>query len=280
MVLRTEIGQVAGSFGIDHNDKLVMLGSCFADSVGRKLSDDGFAVMHNPGGPLYNACSLARMLRRREPYCESDLYLHDGVYHCLDFASRYSSADARALLTSVNTVQNNLYNALQEATVLILTLGTAGIYEFLARGEVAGNCHRLPASLFNRRMLTVAEMVDALAEPLQNIDAHLVITVSPVRYTDGGLTVCGLSKARLRVAADELCRLTGADYFPSYEILNDDLRDYRFYAVDMKHPSDVAVDYIYQTFCGTYMSAATIEQARLCRKEAARARHIPDYHKE
>ncbi|MDE6288275.1 MAG: GSCFA domain-containing protein [Muribaculaceae bacterium] len=277
MKFRTEIGELRGSFSLSHDDRIVMLGSCFSDEIGRRLDDCGFNVIHNPAGPLFNPASIARVITREEDFTTPDLYLHDdGIYHCLDYASRYSSADAGALLATANVTRRLITSSLNEASAAVITFGTTRVYQFLPGDYPAGNCHRLPAAMFVERNLSVEDIVDLWRPLLPLLPRKLIFTLSPIRYTAYGLESNSLAKATLRVAIDKLCSLAGADYFPAFEILTDDLRDYRFYAEDMKHPSDVAVDYIFDCFSDAYFDNATRLKAAASYKESRRNRHIPN----
>lgn len=253
-----------------------MLGSCFSDEIGRRLDDCGFNVVHNPAGPLFNPASVARVITRCEDFTDADLYRHnDGVLHCLDYASRYSSPDAASLLVMANDTHQLITSALHEATTAIITFGTNRVYHFLPGDFPAGNCHRLPAALFDERNLSIEEIVEIWRPLLPSLPRKIIFTLSPIRYTAYGLESNSLAKATLRVAIDRLCSISGADYFPAFEILTDDLRDYRFYAEDMKHPSQVAVDYIFERFSNAYFDRHTSLKAAAINKESKRARHIP-----
>lgn len=275
MKFRTEIEPLKGSFTLDHSDRIVLLGSCFADSIGEQLRLDGFDVTVNPMGPLYNPISLAHVfdLKRLLIACDGD------NYHCLDFASRYTAPELDELETMVHADLDPLREAINHATAIIITFGSARVYRSYALRQIVGNCHRLPAADFAVELLTVDQIVDrwrSLLPPGKKV----IFTVSPIRYVADGLSNNSLSKAILRVAVDQITALNGADYFPSFEILNDDLRDYRFYTADLKHPSDQAVDYVYEHFARTYFSAATAEEAARRRRLAMQSRHIPNFHRQ
>lgn len=274
MKFRTEIGNISRSFAISHNDRIVLIGSCFADNIGERLVSAGFNAVHNPMGPLFNPASIAGLVRRGQiPYSAADFITGpDGTLHCLDFASRYQDTDISQLANRVNTDYASLSRAIAEADVLIITFGNDKIYEY--NGEVAGNCHKLPASTFTSRYLDIDEIC-SLWHCAIPTGKRVIFTLSPVRYIGDGLAQSGLSKATLRVAIDKICRDGGYDYFPAYEIVNDDLRDYRFYSADLKHPSDVAVDYIYEKFAETYFTKETISRAEECRKATLHAAHRP-----
>lgn len=273
MKFRTEIEPLKGGFTISHDDRIVMLGSCFSDNIGSRLETDGFAVTHNPLGPLYNPASIARIMSRGgRLYTPADLISHQGEWHCLDMAWRYHDTDRDRLLDRVNTDYQALAEAIDRCTVLILTMGTARVY--IHDGVTAGNCHKLPAQMFEQRDLRADEITEIVTGALP-ADKHLIFTLSPVRYPSYGLAGDSLSKATLRVALDDICRATRADYFPAYEMVCDDLRDYRFYGADLKHPSDVAVEYIYQHFADAYFDSATQHRAAECRRAALRSQHRP-----
>ncbi len=266
MKFRTEIEPLRTA-PIDADARIVLLGSCFADNMGERLERCGFVVTRNPLGPLFNPASLATALERAldgMPYAMSDLTLRDGIYHLLDGAARYASADADKLLEAANVGLDRLASALRDADVVFLTLGTAYIYRLRENGHVVANCHKLPAADFERTRLDTAQtcaLLDGVLRRLGAMGKRTVLTVSPVRHVADGLHANNLSKATLLLAVDSL----GAEYFPAYEIVCDDLRDYRYYAADLKHPSDTAIEYIYEKFADTYFTPAT--------KETVRARH-------
>ena len=235
MKFRTEIEPVKTRHSIGIDQPLLMLGSCFTDNVGQRLAIDGFDVLHNPLGPLYNPMSLARCIRRAfagQYYTEADLVPGPRGWHCLDYASRYSGEDATELLRRLNrdfgTVVDRLANP--RLHTLIVTFGSSYVFE--RQGTVVGNCHKFPATEFRRRRLSVKEIVDTWATIIgslpDNID--IIFTVSPIRHLADGLHGNEVSKATLLLALEELYPHypLRAGYFPSYEIMLDDLRDYRF----------------------------------------------------
>jgi len=275
MKFRTEIGNIDSSFKIGHGERVVLIGSCFADNIGSKLVDSGFEAVHNPLGPLFNPASIARVIRRGlKEYSSADFITdNNGVWHCLDFANRYQASSAAELADKVNTDYIPFAQRIIDADVLIITFGTNGIFEY-SQG-VAGNCHKLPGTMFSRRYMTVDEICE-LWQGLIPPSVRVIFTLSPVRYPGDGLPQSFLSKATLRLAIDKICLTCGYDYFPAYEILNDDLRDYRFYATDLKHPSEMAIDYIYEKFADTYFTKDTISKAEEYRKKAIFAAHRPN----
>lgn len=276
MRFRTEIEQPRGSFEISHSDRILMLGSCFSDNIGEQLRAAGFDVMVNPFGPLYNPVTLARMISYLA--CGKRFFHEDftsdsaGVSHCLDFAMRYQDADPAALAARINGELDGLRRFYDSATVVCITFGSA--YVFRKDGVAVGNCHKLPPGLFETGTVEPDEICSLwrpLLSRMRETGKNVILTVSPIRHLAYGLHGNESGKARLLLACDGLTEL--ADYFPSYEIMMDDLRDYRFYAADMKHPSPVAVEYIYEVFGRTYFSRSTSAEAIDRRKATAAAAH-------
>ena len=269
MRFRTEIERPAPGLKIDHSTPLLFLGSCFADEIGGRLENDGFNVLRNPLGPLYNPATICTCLERAT----------GKPYNAVDYASRYSGPDADAILNSVNDELNSIRGFLALRPVAFITLGSAFVYRHLERNMIVGNCHKLPDSTFERRMLdvdTVKKYLGRIQSVLEtNGAAHVVFTVSPIRHLAYGLHGNAVSKSTLLVAVDQHLSGTAGGYFPAYEIMLDDLRDYRFYAPDMKHPSDVAADYIYEIFSETYFACGTAEAALKARKARLASLHRP-----
>ncbi|MDE6581654.1 MAG: GSCFA domain-containing protein [Duncaniella sp.] len=276
MQFRTELHPAPAAVKVDHSTPLLMLGSCFTDEVGERLRIDGFNVTANPLGPVYNPAVLARILDRaldRRMFTADDLTEGMRGYHCLTFASRYSGEAADELIKTVNNDFSRIVDALSSPATVILTLGSAYVFTHTATGEIVGNCHKFPATSFTRRLLGVDEIVSSLGQVVSRliVRGHRVIfTVSPIRHLADGLHGNTISKATLHLAVNSI---DGAEYFPAYEALIDDLRDYRFYAADMKHPSDVAVDYIYSLFSDVYFSNDTVAAAKEARAVFKRNNH-------
>ena len=258
MKLYTLVDIVASERKIGYGDKVLLLGSCFADNIGAKFGEHYFQATINPFGTLYNPASIAKAVSGVG--CRvSDIGLveHNGLWHSMMHHGSFSCADEQELMRRCAESYRALQSALAEATTVIITFGTAWVYEM--DGEVVANCHKLPANRFVRRRLTVDEIV-AMWQPIlaSMPDKHWIFTVSPIRHVKDGLHANQVSKAILLQAVERL----GQSYFPSYEIMLDELRDYRFYAEDMVHPSAVAVDYIWQRFVETYMTEETQDDMR------------------
>lgn len=253
---------------IGYDDKLLLLGSCFADNIGEKFGTHYFQMLSNPYGTLYNPASIAAILSPianiQFPISNPPIIEWGGLWHSMLHHGSFSHSDRAQVLLHCEQSRELLHAFLQEATVVIVTFGTAWVYEY--EGKVVSNCHKMPTNRFVRRRLSVDEIV-AMWQPLLQAmpDKHWIFTVSPIRHIKDGLHENQLSKAILLQAVEELVNKANCDkvgYFPSYEILLDELRDYRFFAEDMVHPSPVAVEYIWQRFVDTYMTADTQNEMR------------------
>ena len=289
MQLATPVQPVPSAIRISHDTPLLTLGSCFADHIGLKLQQAGIDILCNPFGTLYNPLSIALALTYALDDREIDrswLVQHDGLWHSWMHHTRFSNPDPDTCLTLCNQAIHTAHLQLLRQPTLLVTLGTAYAYSLAdgpCQGRIVANCHKLPSSLFNRQLLTIFQIVDTwqpLLTRLHQLQCQLILTVSPIRHLADGLHQNQLSKSTLLLAADTLVRNHTNDnpsptYFPAYEILLDQLRDYRFYARDMCHPSDLAVDIIWQQFQDTYMSPATQQRCRDEEKAFRRTQHRP-----
>ncbi|MCM1451911.1 MAG: GSCFA domain-containing protein [Clostridium sp.] len=277
MQFRTEISVPARPGLVAHDSPIVMLGSCFTDNVGDLLDRDGFRVTHNPMGTLYNPVSILQAVRRAlgdlRPYSAADVTLGpDGLFHCLDFSTRYISSDPDSLVDLLNSDITALGEKLRQAQTVIITLGTS--YVYYKDGLSVGNCHKFPTQSFVRKRIEPEEAAYCIERMAGLLPwANIIFTISPIRHTADGLHGNQLGKAALLLGLDRA--QARFEYFPSYEIMLDDLRDYRFYAADMKHPSDVAVEYIYEKFLQAYVSGPDQQKAADCRRLRKAAMHRP-----
>ena len=269
MKLYTTVHVTPSEKKIGYGDKILLLGSCFADNIGAKFEEHYFQTTINPFGTLYNPASIARAVLDMG-YGPSGMGLveHNGLWHSMMYHGSYSGVDKEEVIARCEESRIQMREALQQASVVIVTFGTAWVYEY--NGEVVANCHKLPANRFVRRRLTVDEIVNMWQPILAAMpDKHWIFTVSPIRHVKDGLHENQVSKAILLQAVDRLTSIQSnslmgsKSYFPSYEIMLDELRDYRFYAEDMVHPSAVAVDYIWQRFVETYMTTGTQQEMRI-----------------
>jgi hypothetical protein len=269
---------------LSHRDKMLMMGSCFSDSIGDKLSLGGFKVDINPFGTLYNPISIARALREilsGKVYSEQDLFQYQGLWHSAMHHGSFSGADKADVLLHINNRLSDAHQNWEQTDVLFLTFGSAFVY-YNNEGEVVGNCHKLPEASFRRRRLSVEEIVEDYQSLLdlllnENRKLKLILTVSPIRHLRDGLHQNQLSKATLLLAIDKLKELYPDKiyYFPAYEIMMDELRDYRYYADDLMHPSQLAVEYIWEKFAQTCFDSDTLALAGECEKIYKALHHRP-----
>lgn len=283
MDFRTAVHPLAGLQGlVSHESPLLLVGSCFSDNIGAELAADLFDVSVNPFGPLYNPLSILSGLRRLAsgmPVDEAELFCHEGRWHHWDFHSRYSARVPAEAAARMNASIADGHAALIGAGAIFITLGTTLCYPLADGGRVVANCHKQPSTLFAPRSLTLSETAAALREMLgcirgANPRCRVILTVSPLRYLGDGFHSNTLIKSTLHLAiAEVMASDPDIIYFPAYEIMNDDLRDYRFYADDMKHPSARAVRYIYDIFGESFFDPATAATARAGRRISTRLAH-------
>ncbi len=236
---------------------LASFGSCFAENIAGKLRDHRFSMLSNPTGALYNpfsVCSAIERIIAGNRYEKDELFEHEGFWKCFDHHSSFDARDRTDFLRQANDTLLRARAALKQATCVILTFGTAFVYRLRDSERIVANCHRLPHKNFTRRLADIESMVTACGKQLNNLlklphVTHIIVTVSPVRHLRDKPHENSVSKAHLLAAIHVLQRqFPSLYYFPAYEILLDELRDYRFYADDMTHPSAIAVDYIWQRF--------------------------------
>ena len=282
---RTKLDTWPADMHISHADGLLCMGSCFAEHIGAKLVARKFKTLVNPSGILYNPSSLAQTLgwiAEGHRFGEADVFEWQGQWNSYYHHSRFSALDRETLLEGINrTIEVAGVFFREKATRLLLTLGTAQVYEHLERGEVVANCHKLPEKAFNRRRLSVDEVYKTLGDAIRLMERNrpgleIVLTVSPVRHLREGMVENQRSKATLVLAAARLAEaFSHVHYFPAYELQLDDLRDYRFFAEDMVHPSAQAVEYIWDFFSQTYFPEKTRQVIREVEAILQAAQHRP-----
>jgi len=268
MNLRTTFTIDPSKGKINYKTPVMFIGSCFASEIGSEMAGGKMPVFINPTGAVYNPVSVGTtidLILQDRIFKEDDLYRYNGVNLSFSHYTDFSSEDASKALGKINTATRQANRFLKRASYLFITFGTARVYRFKESGAVVSNCHKLPASLFSREILTVEEIVSAWKNILQrlhafNNDLRIIFTISPVRHWKDGAHGNQLSKSILFLAVERLLEVkTVNGYFPAYELIMDDLRDYRFYAEDMLHPSQTAVDYIWKAFSDCYFDTPTIE---------------------
>lgn len=250
---------------IDHTQAIMLVGSCFADNIGALFQKHYFKTLINPNGVLFNPKSIYHSLINCLENKETDdafiLKRNELFFSYLHHSSIFN-VDQNKLKFELNSLQTKATDFLKQADHLIITFGTAFTYKHKLLATTVANCHKQPGSDFEKTLLTVDEIVKDHSELITklkkvNPDLNILYTVSPVKYLKDGIEENNISKATLLLAVNQLCKLTNCSYFPAYELVNDDLRDYRFYKEDMAHPNEQAVQYIWNKFSDAFFSADT-----------------------
>lgn len=268
MEFRTKVNIEPSPIKITYIDQVMLIGSCFASSIGSRMNMGRMPVMINPAGAVFNpvsVCNTLDTITSGKELIQDDLYFHDGTwlsfYHYTDF----SSDNPLTVLDKINRKSKEAFDFLKNARFLFITLGTARIYRLKKTGVIVSNCHKIPAGQFNTELLAVSEIVALLQRQLDRLQTlfprlKVIFTISPVRHWKDGAHGNQISKSILFLAVEELLNHSASlQYFPAYELVMDDLRDYRFYNEDMLHPSDTAINYIWEAFSGCYLESKTIK---------------------
>ncbi len=267
MDFHLEYNPKAFSSKIRHSDKLMLVGSCFTENIGEKLKHHKFSVLENPHGIIFNPASIARSLHAYmddKRYTAEELFFQNDCWNSWDHHTRFSDTDPNACLAKINQSQEAAHAFLQKADWLLLTFGSAFVYE-LQDGNIVANCHKVPTDKFNKRLLEITEIKTMLQELIQrlkifNPQLKIIFTISPVRHLRDGFVENNRSKARLIEAIHETVAVNEqAFYFPAYELVIDDLRDYRFFAEDMVHPNYAATGYVWEKFISTCIEEESIK---------------------
>jgi len=256
------------AFSIEHSHQLLCMGSCFAEHIGTRLLQHKFPVLLNPFGILYNPYSIAKSLQlllTGHQFTEADIFEYRGRWNSFMHHGRFSAFSKEALLQALSDSAEAVRKTLNRLDRLLLTFGTAQVFVYKPTGEVVANCHKLPGTSFDRRRLSLDEILEPFQHLLkqlqaENPDLQVVLTVSPVRHIRDGLIENQRSKALLLLACEALTsQFDFVHYFPAYELVLDDLRDYRFYKQDMIHPSEQAIDYVWEYFANAFFSPSTAQ---------------------
>lgn len=265
MNFRTKLPISKSDFPIDYNSKIMSLGSCFAVNIGDKFDFYKFQNSTNPFGIIFNPVSIEKIISKSlnlEFYTEKDIFFHNERWHCFDVHSDLSNTNKEELLNDSNQLLQSTNQKLREATHIIITYGTSWVYRNLETNQVVANCHKVPQAAFSKEILSAETIEKSIQNTIDLIEkvnpkANFIFTVSPVRHLKDGFVENQLSKAHLITAIQQTInnKQQTTNYFPSYEIMMDELRDYRFYNEDMLHPSQVAIDYIWERFSETTISS-------------------------
>lgn len=284
MQFRTSIPIRKTSIPIDYQSKIISLGSCFAENIGKKFGYFKFQNSVNPFGIIFNPVSLEKVITRsltKHYFTEKDVFFHNDLWHCYEVHSELSNPNRDSFLKQLNELIDATHTQLREATHCSITLGTSWVYLFNATNEVVANCHKVPQKQFSKQLLSIHEVETSLQNIVSlvtsvNPNCSFIFTVSPVRHIKDGFVENNVSKAHLISAIHNSLNTEhlkeNANYFPSYEIMMDELRDYRFYTEDMLHPNTVAVGYIWEQFKKGYISEAsfsTMEEVATIQKALA-----------
>ncbi len=266
MKWRTKVEIAQGADPIDYQDEILVLGSCFADHLGEKLAYYQFRHLANPFGVLFHPIPLGHLIERAiegRHFKEADLFEHEGLWRCLEVHSRIAGTSGEATLKRMNQALNVFQKALAQASHMVLTLGTAFAFRNLDKDLLVANCHKLPQQQFHRELTPVAELIHSLSHTLavirgNNPECKILLTVSPVRHVRDGLVENQRSKAHLIAAVHHVVDNANIHYFPAYELLMDELRDYRFYKRDLIHPTEQAVDFVWEKFMEAWVNPGAI----------------------
>ncbi len=266
MELQTKIPLKSSDNPIDYHSKLVLLGSCFVENMGRKLDYFKFQQVQNPFGILFHPLAIENLVQRaiqKETYQKEDIFEQDGIWRCFDAHSDLRSEDSAELLQLLNQRLRETKIGLETSSHIIITLGTVWVYEHQNSNKIVANCHKVPQKKFTKKLLSVTEIESSLNNlmgMIQKVNSHvqIIFTISPVRHLKDGFLENQQSKAHLITTVHSLLSSRAESrelsYFPSYEIMMDELRDYRFYGNDMVHPNELAVDYIWERFKSVWIA--------------------------
>jgi hypothetical protein len=268
MQFRTQIPLSKSNNPIDYNSKVLSFGSCFAENMAEKFDYFKFQNETNPFGIIFNPVSIEKVIQRtvlEKQFTEKDVFFYNERWHSFEVHSDLSNSDRQELLETLNKTISETNKQLKEATHIIITYGTSWIYRNLESDEIVANCHKVPQKQFSKELLPVVVIQKSIQNTIDliqtvNPNINFIFTISPVRHIKDGFAENQLSKSHLFAALYQAFDfyISAFNYFPSYEIMMDELRDYRFYAEDMLHPNQVAIDYIWHKFSENYIEEESI----------------------
>lgn len=276
MKLQTQINIQKKQPQIDYSSKVLLLGSCFAENIGEKFEYYQFQQLQNPVGILFHPFAIENFLRRivqQKEFTAKDVFQHQEIYSCFEAHSRMNTLSEDEILTNLNSALSETFGFIKSVSHIIITLGTSWIYKHLEQHKFVANCHKIPQKNFQKELSSVAELEKSIQKSIAyiqqlNPDCQFIFTVSPVRHAKDGFVENTRSKSHLITAVHQFInspfpseRGLGGEasfYFPSYELMMDELRDYRFYSEDLLHPNQLAVDYIWERFQETWLAEKTL----------------------
>lgn len=272
MNFRTEIPIQKSDFPINYHSKLLFLGSCFAENIGKKFRYYKFQSTINPFGIIFNPVSLEKLIKRvvdKNYFTEKDIFFHNDLWHCFEIHSELSNSNKEEFLDNLNAIIKSTNRQINDLTHCFITLGTSWVYRNNQSNEIVANCHKVPQKEFTKVLLSTKQIEESLQNIVSlihslNPNVKFVFTVSPVRHIKDGFIENNVSKANLISSVNTIVKQNSncSNYFPSYEIVMDELRDYRFYNEDMLHPNQQAIDYIWEKFSFSFFSNDTIKVAK------------------
>ncbi|MFY8065422.1 MAG: GSCFA domain-containing protein [Flavobacterium sp.] len=274
---------------IHYDSRIISFGSCFAQNIGEKFSYFKFQNTVNPFGIIFNPVSIENLISRavnNQEFTENDIFFHNDLWHCFEVHSELSHSDKTIFLDRLNQILSDFHFQIFKSTHFQITYGTSWVYRNKSSNSIVANCHKVPQSQFEKEILSVATIEKSIQNTIDliqkvNPNCYFIFTVSPVRHIKDGFIENQRSKAHLITAIQQILNPKSSflNYFPSYEIMMDELRDYRFYAEDMLHPSQTAIDYIWKRFSENYISEenfATMEEVCSIQKGLAHRPFNPD----
>lgn len=286
MKFRSELAIPKAEVTLTHSNAVTLIGSCFADAIGNKLKTHLFDCCSNPLGTVFNPLAIATQISRslnNESFDESEFFYHRELWqHDLVHGSLASTQSPESTLKA-NTALTHLSQSLKRSRLLIITFGSAWVYQKKSTQETVAHNHRRAADDFDKRLVEPDEICEALSPIIERLERRLpnlkiCLTVSPVRHSKDGLHENNLSKSSLHLSVHKLTKTySNLLYFPAFEILNDELRDYRFYASDLAHPSEQAIDYIWEGFKSTFFDASTLAILKRIENIDASLKHRPHH---
>lgn len=288
MNFTTKIPLVKSSNPIDYSSEILSIGSCFAENMGEKFSYFKFQNSVNPFGIIFNPVSIENLVSRvvnKQNFTEADIFFHNDLWHCFEVHSELSNPDKDAFLDNLNSLVDKLHFQISKFSHFQITYGTSWVYRNKASEQVVANCHKVPQSQFDKEILSAATIEKSIRNTVDliqkvNPNCNFIFTVSPVRHIKDGFVENQRSKAHLITALQtSITQHPSSNYFPSFEIMMDELRDYRFYAEDMLHPNLTAINYIWERFSENYISDScfsTMEEVSNIQKAMAHKPFNPD----
>lgn len=268
MNFRTEIPINKSDFPIDYHSKLLLLGSCFAENIGDKFQYYKFQTIVNPFGIIFNAVSSEKLIKRvveKNYFTERDIFFHNDLWHCYEVHSELSNTNKEEFLDNLNAIIKSTNQQINDLTHCFITLGTSWVYRNNTSKEIVANCHKVSQKEFTKELLSINQIEESLQSIISlfhsiNPNVRFIFTVSPVRHIKDGFFENNVSKGNLFSAIHKIvnCK-SNTEYFPSFEIIMDELRDYRYFEKDMLHPNQLAVDYIWEKLTHAFFSTDTLK---------------------